>query len=126
MTEQDYADCARKFLADSDREFADGERQQASEKLYGAANEALSAVAVLRGWKYRTHRDMKNAAQALADEYGDLFLVAGFNTAEKFHKNFFHDEMEDYEIEAGEADELDKRGRHYGQAGTACYVAGCQ
>ena len=43
---------------------------------------------------------MKNAAQRLADEHNDLFLVAGFNTAEKFHKNFFHDEMEEYEIAA--------------------------
>ena len=100
MTEQEYARSARKFLVDSDREFAAGERQQASEKLYGAANEALTAIAMRRGWKYRTHRDVKNAAQRLAEECGDLFLVAGFNTAEKFHKNFFHDEMEEYEIEA--------------------------
>ena len=100
MTEQEYAAAARKFLADSDREFAAGERQQASEKLYGAANEALTAIAMQRGWKHRTHRDMKNAAQRLADEYHDNFLFAGFNTAEKFHKNFFHDEMESYEIES--------------------------
>lgn len=100
MTEQEYARCARKFLADSDREFAAGERQQASEKLYGAANEALTAVAVRRGWKHRTHRDMKNVAQQLAEEFEEPFLSTGFNTAEKFHKNFFHDEMEDYEIEA--------------------------
>ena len=100
MTEQEYAECARKFLADSDREFAAGERQQASEKLYGAANEALSAIAVRRGWKHLTHRDMKNVSQRLAEECGDPFLSTGFNTAEKFHKNFFHDEMEDYEIEA--------------------------
>ena len=99
MTEPEYAAAARKFLADSDREFAAGERQQASEKLYGAANEALTAIAVQRGWKHRTHRDMKNASQRLADEYDDPFLVGGFSTAEKFHKNFFHDEMEDYEID---------------------------
>ena len=99
MTEQEYAAAARKFLADSDREFAAGERQQASEKLYGAANEALTAIAMQRGWKHRTHRDMKNASQRLADEYDDPFLVGGFSTAEKFHKNFFHDEMEDYEID---------------------------
>ena len=42
---------------------------------------------------------MKNASQRLADEYDDPFLVGGFSTAEKFHKNFFHDEMEDYEID---------------------------
>ena len=98
MTYSEYARCARKFLVDSDREFAVGERQQASEKLYGAANEAITAVAIRRGWKYRTHRDMKNAAQRLAAELDDPFLVGGFGLAEKFHKNFFHDEMEDYEI----------------------------
>lgn len=59
MTEQEYAERACKFLADSDQEFDAGERQQASEKPYGAANEALTAVAVRRGWKHRTHRDMK-------------------------------------------------------------------
>ncbi len=76
-----------------------GERQQASERLYGAANEALTAISVHRGWKYRTHRDMKNASQRLTEEYDDPLLIGGFTTAEKFHKNFFHDEMEDYEIE---------------------------
>ena len=99
MTEQEYAACARKFLADSDREFAAGERQQASEKLYGAANEALTAIAMQRGWQHRTHRDMKNASQRLADECDDRFFIGGFGIAEKFHKNFFHDEMEDYEID---------------------------
>ena len=99
MTESEYAAAARKFLVDSDREFAAGERQQASEKLYGAANEALTAIAMRRGWKHRTHRDMKNVSQRLADECNDQFLIAGFGLAEKFHKNFFHDEMEDYEID---------------------------
>ena len=98
MTEQEYAACARKFLVDSDREFDAGERQQASEKLYGAANVALTAIAVRRGWKHRTHRDMKNASQRLRDEFGDEIFVGGFGLAEKFHKNFFHDEMEDFEI----------------------------
>ena len=51
-----------------------------------------------RGWKHRTHRDMKNASQRLAEECDDQFLLGGFAIAEKFHKNFFHDEMEDYEI----------------------------
>ena len=98
MTEWEYAQFARKFLTDSDREFEAGERQQASEKLYGAANEALTAIAVQRGWKHRTHRDMKNASRWLAEEYDDPLLIGGFTTAEKFHKNFFHDEMEDFEI----------------------------
>ena len=98
MNGPEYAQQARDFLAASDREFAAGDRQQASEKLYGAANGVLTALALQRGWKYRTHRDMKNATQRLAEEYGDPFWIGGFSIAEKFHKNFFHDEMEDYEI----------------------------
>lgn len=98
MTQQEYANCARKFLADSDREFAAGERQQASEKLYGAANEALTAVAVRRGWKHRTHRDMKLASHQLAQEYNEPFLATGFVTAEKFRDNSIYDDMEEYEI----------------------------
>ena len=98
MTESEYA-AARKFLADSDREFAAGERQQASEKLYSAANSALAAIAVQRGWKYQTHRDLKNVSLMLADEYDAPFFVGGFATAEKFHQNYLYDEMEDYEID---------------------------
>ena len=98
MTEQEYAKSARKFLTDSDREFAAGQRQQASEKLYGAANEALTTITVQRGWEHGTHRDLKFVSIWLADEYSDPFLSSGFVIAEKFHKNFIYDEMEDYEL----------------------------
>ena len=88
------------FLAQSDREFDAGDHRQGSEKLYGAATQVVIAAAKQRGWQYRSHRATKNATIRLADEYGDPFLSAGFVAAEKFHKNFFHDEMEDYEIVA--------------------------
>ena len=93
-------DQAVAFLAQSDREFDAGDRRQGSEKLYGAATQAVIAAAQQRGWQYRSHRATKNATIRLADEYDDPFLSAGFVAAEKFHKNFFHDEMEDYEIVA--------------------------
>ena len=98
MTEPEYAARARQFLADSDREFDAGQRQQASENLYRAANAALTAIAVQRGWPHHTHRDLKISTQWLADEYADPSFVGGFALAEKFHQNFIHDEMEDYEI----------------------------
>lgn len=93
-------DQAVDFLAQSDREFDAGDRRQGSEKLYGAATQAVIAAAKQRGWQYRSHRATKNATIRLADAYDDPFLSAGFVAAEKFHKNFFHDEMEDYEIVA--------------------------
>ena len=88
------------FLAQSDREFDAGDRRQGSEKLYGAATQAVIAAARQRGWQYRSHRATKNAVIQLESEYQDPLLIAGFLAAEKFHKNFFHDEMEDYEIVA--------------------------
>ena len=99
MTVQDHAQTARYFLAESDREFAAGDHLQAAEKLYGAANHAVTAVAQQRGWQYESHRAMKNAIYQLSKEHGDLSVVSGFTTAEKFHKHFFHDNMEPYEIE---------------------------
>lgn len=88
------------FLEQSDREFDAGDRRQGSEKLYGAATQAVIAAARQRGWQYRSHRATKNAVIELESEYQDPLLIAGFLAAEKFHKNFFHDEMEDYEIVA--------------------------
>ena len=93
-------DQAIDFLAQADREFDAGDRRQGSEKLYGAATQAVIAAAKQRGWQYRSHRATKNAVVQLESEYQDPLLVAGFLAAEKFHKNFFHDAMEDYEIVA--------------------------
>ena len=100
MTAQVHAATAREFLAASDREFAVGDHLQGSEKLYGAASQAVIAVAKHRGWAYRSHRASKNATVRLASEYGEPFLEAGFSVAEKFHRHFFHNEMEDYERDA--------------------------
>jgi hypothetical protein len=97
---EEYTSQALKFLAQSDAEFAKGDDRQGAEKLYGAASQAVIAAAKQRGWRYRSHRDNKNAIRRLADEYGDSFLASGFNSAEQFHKHFFHGEMEDYDIAA--------------------------
>ena len=99
MTVQDHAQTAHHFLAESDREFSAGDHLQAAEKLYGAANHAVTAVAQQRGWQYESHRSMKNAIYRLTNEYDDPFIGTAFTTAEKFHKHFFHDNMEPYEIE---------------------------
>ena len=100
MEHEDHGQTAREFLAASDREFAAGDRLQASEKLWGAASHAVMDAATQRDWSCRSHRELKNAVTQLAQESDDLFLQAAFAAAEKFHRNFHHDEMEDYEIEA--------------------------
>ena len=99
MTIAERAQAALMFLDDSEREFAAGDVRQASEKLWGAATDAITAVALERGWNHESHRDMKNAVQRLAIEPGNDYLDAQFIAAEKFHMNFFQTTLEDYEIE---------------------------
>ena len=100
MAAAEHAQTARDFLIASDREFASGDHLQGSEKLYGAATQAVIAICQQRGWRYRSHRSMKNAVTNLSREYDDPFISAGFIAAERFHENFFHDNLEDYAIEA--------------------------
>lgn len=100
MTIAERSQSALAFLDDSEREFAAGDVRQASEKLWGAATDAITAVALERGWKHASHRDMKNAIKRLAAEPGNNYLDAQFIAAEKFHMNFFQTTLEDYEIEA--------------------------
>ena len=99
MLTQNHAVTALEFLEASDREFAAGDHLQASEKLWGAATHAVMAVAKQREWPDRSHRSLKNAVARIVAETGDDGYAAGFLAAEKFHKNFYHDEMEDFEIE---------------------------
>ena len=99
MEHGDHGQTARDFLDASDAEFAAGDRLQASEKLWGAASHAVMAAALQRDLSCRTHRALSNVVQQLITETGESDLLAGFFAAEKFHKNFYHDEMESYEID---------------------------
>ena len=99
MLTNDHAAKALEFLAQSDAEFAEGDRLQASEKLWGAATHAIMAVAQQRGWRHGSHRALKEAAMKLSDERDDIRIRRGFAAAEKFHSNFYHDHMEDFDLD---------------------------
>ena len=99
MLTNDHAAKALDFLAQSDAEFAEGDRLQASEKLWGAATHAIMAAAQQRGWRHGSHRALKEAAEQLSDDHNDPLIEYGFGFAEKFHRNFYHDNMEDFELD---------------------------
>ena len=100
MLTTEHAQTALEFLDASDREFEQGEILQGAEKLWGAAAHAVIAVAQQRGWQHHSHRSMKNAVIRMAREYDDPLLESDFSTAEKFHRHFYHDSMEDWERDA--------------------------
>jgi hypothetical protein len=100
MTPTAHIKTAREFLEASDREFEAGDELQGSEKLWGAATHALRAAAQPGGQSIGKHRELSAAAKQLALERDDPAIQSGFAIAEKFHANFYHGFMEDYEIES--------------------------
>ena len=99
MVIEEHIQTAQDFLEASDREFDAGDVLQGSEKLWGAASHAVIAVAQQRGWPYGKHQSLKVVVRRLHEESGDDLLVAWFGLAEKFHANFCHDFMEDFQLE---------------------------
>ena len=95
----EHAHTAQDFLAVADRELAAGDVLQGSEKLWGAASHAVMAVAQQRGWPFGSHRNLLMAVRRLAEESDDPALRAGFNAAQMLHANFYHDFMEDYQLD---------------------------
>ena len=110
---------ARIFLDESDVLFDEGDVLQGSEKVWGAAAHAMMAVAQQRGWpiegrilyaragrhvgmgqrsQYESHGSLKRAAAILSEESGDPSIGDRFAVAEKFHINFYHHGMEDFQI----------------------------
>ena len=90
---------ALEFLQHADRELAAGDQQQGSEKLWGAASQAGMAVGKPRGWRCGKSGHRREIARNLADQYREPLIASNYGIAEKFHANFYHDFMEDEEIE---------------------------
>ena len=86
-------------MAVSDTEFAAGDTMPASEKLWGAASHAIMALCQQRDWPYGNHRSMKVASHQLTQETGEAIFRDGFSVAEKFHANYYHGFLEDFQIE---------------------------
>ena len=99
MITTEHIQTAREFLDKSDHYFDEGDELQGSEKMWGAAAHAVMAVAQHRGWNYGDHPSLKIAVRRLADELDNPFLETAFGVAEKFHANFHHKFMQDYEFD---------------------------
>ena len=98
MTVEDHLQTARDFLERSRQEFAAGDEMQGSEKIWGSASHAVMALAMQRGLPINRHRDLKRAVNELSQETGDQTLKFGFSVAEKFHANYYHGFMDDFQI----------------------------
>ena len=82
----------------SDQHFSNGDRLQGSETLWGAAAHAILAVSRARRWRLGSHGRLKENADQLSLELSDTSIAEGYQVAEKFHSNFYHDYLEEFRI----------------------------
>ena len=99
MLLEEHIETAQDFLISSDREFQAGDYLQASEKLWGAASQAVIALAKRRGVPDNSHGALRTLIFNLPEAKGGPALRAGFVAAEKIHANFYPSFMDyDYEF----------------------------
>lgn len=84
-----YHTAAGELLAKARTALDEGDLRQASEKGWGAAAQAIKAVAQRRGWRHGSHYDLFQAVGRLATETGDLELANLFHFAGSLHTNFY-------------------------------------
>ncbi len=88
-TETHYRSAAAQLLEQARQELARGDVRQASEKSWGAAAQAVKAVAEGRGWEHKTHASLFSVVSRLARETGNRELNSLFVTASGLHINFY-------------------------------------
>jgi len=84
-----YLKLGKKYLSEGLELLSKGDLAQASEKLWGAAAEAVKAVADSRGWEHFTHRSLAEAVSRLYEETGDPEIPRLYASAESLHANFY-------------------------------------
>ena len=92
-TETHYRSAAAQLLAQARQELARGDARQASEKGWGAAAQAVTAVAEVRGWEHKTHGSLFQTVRSLAKETGRNDLDTMFGVASSLHTNFYENWM---------------------------------
>ena len=86
-----YAELSRWCIAEAENYLRRRRNIQASEEGWGAAAQALKAIAEERGWNHNSHGLIVDTAQQVADERGRPDLVGLFGTAQALHINFYED-----------------------------------
>ena len=86
-----YAELSRWCIGQADDYLRNRNNIQASEKGWGAAAQALKAIAEERGWNHGGHGRIVDVAQQVADEQDRLDWITLFGVAQALHTNFYED-----------------------------------
>jgi hypothetical protein len=93
MLAPEHLQTAGEFAERANQEFDVGSRLIASEVLWGAVAHAVMAIATDRGWPKNSHGAFRNVVRRLHDERSEPELLTFFDSAEKLHENFYHNNV---------------------------------
>ena len=97
-----------RLLAHAEEMLREGDRLQASEKIWGAVSHALKVIAKERKWPFRTHTDANVIAGYIGWQLANPAIPEKFKAAQIMHQNFYEDtfELEDIAESLASAEEL--------------------
>ena len=90
-TSERYRSAAHTLYDQALVELEAGDLRQASEKFWGAAAQAMKALAERNNWRHRSHRNFHDVLEKLQDEHDHENIVRWFSGAEALHVNFYED-----------------------------------
>ena len=89
-----YTEQADVFLRQATEELARGDLRQAAEKGWGAAAQAIKAVAHSRGWEHGAHWHLGGAVARLTEETDDTEIASCFGAARSLHVSFYEGDLD--------------------------------
>ena len=89
QTSDDHMQISRRFIEQARIELTDGDRLQASEKLWGTVAHALKAIATDRGWHHSRHEQLTQIAIQLGKEFDRPDFEDKVRVVESLHSNFY-------------------------------------
>lgn len=90
--ESHAAHCQR-MLDHAARMIEDGDRIQASEKMWGAFAHRIEAIAAQRGWECKAHDDLRVITEHIARRTGNDRIADLYHLANSAHQNFYKDRL---------------------------------
>ncbi len=75
-----------------------GDTRQASEKLWGAAAQALKSLAERRGWPHGSHAHFYRIMSSIEGEINDPTVRQHFASANELHINFYEHWLDEDQI----------------------------
>lgn len=97
---ESHAIHSRRMLEHAAKMIAQGDRLQASEKIWGAAAHRLKEIAAERGWPNRSHADGWAIVRYMANQSGNPQIADIFGLADTTHQNFYEDQIPLEELSA--------------------------